>query len=207
MTIHPNPKTVLILGGGENLASREVLKHLNVRAIDVVDIDSTIFNLSKKNKLLLDINKGASKNAKVNLIVDDAFIFLKNNFKQYDIIISDLPDPSNDAIARLYSKHFFMLVKKNLHEKGIFVTQSGEIYYSNQAFSCIKNTVNEVFKFTKTYQTYVPSFGNWGFTIAANFDFDEKNHRTLPNELKYLTDSELANSFVMPKDILIKKTK
>ncbi|MDR6967094.1 spermidine synthase [Flavobacterium arsenatis] len=207
MTIHPNPKTVLILGGGENLASREVLKHLNVRAIDVVDIDSTIFHLSKHNKMLLDINKGASINPKVNLIVDDAFIFLKNNFKQYDVIISDLPDPSNDAIARLYSKQFFMLIKKNLDENGIFVTQSGEIYYSNQAFSCIKNTVNEVFEFTKTYQTYVPSFGNWGFTIAANSDFDEKTHSTLPNELKYLTDREYANSFVMPKDISIIKTK
>jgi spermidine synthase len=207
MTIHPKPKTVLILGGGENLASREVLKHLDVLAIDVVDIDSTIFYLSKHNELLLNINKGASKNPKVKLIVDDAFIFLKNNFSKYDVIISDLPDPSNDAIARLYSKQFFMLVKRNLDENGIFVTQSGEIYYSNQAFSCIKNTLDEVFEYSKTYQTYIPSFGNWGFIIAANSDFNENKHRTLPNDLKYLTEGEMLNSFVFPKDVTIKETK
>jgi spermidine synthase len=207
LTIHPNPKTVLILGGGENLASREVLKHENVVAIDVVDIDSTIFHLSKTNQLLKDINKSASLNPKVNLIVDDAFIYLKNCMKKYDVIISDLPDPSNDAIARLYSKQFFMLVKNNLKQDGIFVTQSGEIYFSNQTFSCIKNTVNEVFEYTKIYQTYVPSFGNWGFTIAANHNFEITNPRKLPENLKYLTPKEFEISFAIPKDIAVLETK
>ena len=207
LSMHPNPQTILILGGGENLASREVLKHPSVKSIDVVDIDQMMFDLSKQNKFLLKVNNRASLNPKVNLITDDAFTFLKNNIKEYDIIIADLPDPSVDAIAKLYSKQFFGLVKRSLQLNGIFVTQSGEVYYSNTAFSCIKNTVSEIFDHTKTYQVYVPSFGYWGYTIAKNSAIDEKNHRALPSNLKYLTDNVFINSFEMPKDIKIVSTK
>lgn len=207
MLMHEKPQNILILGGGENLASREVLKHASVKSIDVVDIDQMMFDLSKQNKFLLEVNKHASLNPKVHLITDDAFTFLKNNIKEYDVIIADLPDPSVDAIAKLYSKQFFGLVKRSLQPNGIFVTQSGEVYYSNTAFSCIKNTVSEIFDHTKTYQVYVPSFGYWGYTIAKNSEIDEKNHRALPSDLKYLTNSVFTNSFEMPKDIKIVATK
>ena len=207
LSMHENPKNILILGGGENLASREVLKHPSVKSIDVVDIDQMMFDLSKENQHILKVNQKASLNPKVNLITDDAFSFLKNSMKEYDVIIADLPDPSVDAIAKLYSKQFFGLVKRNLKSDGIFVTQSGEVYYSNTAFSCIKNTVSEIFDYTKTYQVYVPSFGYWGYTIAKNSEFDEKNHRKIPENLKYLTENVFVNSFEMPKDIQIVSTK
>lgn len=207
LLLHENPKNVLVLGGGENLASREILKHKGIERIDVVDIDSMMFHLSKTNKYILEINKKASLNPRVNMINDDAFTFLINNQGAYDVIISDLPDPSVDAIAKLYSKQFFSLAKRSLKKDGIFVTQSGEVYYSNTAFSCIKNTVNAVFPYTKTYQVYIPSFGFWGYTIAKNDDFDIEKHRTLPEEMKYLTDKIFVNSFEMPKDISIVETK
>ena len=207
LSMHENPKNILILGGGENLASREVLKHPSVKSIDVVDIDQMMFDLSKKNQHILKVNQKASLNPKVNLITDDAFTFLKNNIKEYDVIIADLPDPSVDAIAKLYSKQFFGLAKRSLKSDGIFVTQSGEVYYSNTAFSCIKNTVSEIFDYTKTYQVYVPSFGYWGYTIAKNSEFDEKNHRKIPENLKYLTENVFVSSFEMPKDISIVSTK
>lgn len=207
MLLHPAPKDILILGGGENLASREVLKHPYVKSIDLVDIDEVMLNLSQNNQYLLEINEKASLNPKVNLIADDAFTYLSNSVKDYDVIISDLPDPSIDAIAKLYSKQFFGLVKRNLKKDGIFVTQSGEVYYSNTAFSCIKNTVSEVFPNTKTYHVYVPSFGFWGYTIAKNNDFDENNHRGVPDNLKYLTNNNFTQAFQMPKDISIVSTK
>ena len=207
MLLHENPKNVLILGGGENLASREVLKHLGISSVDVVDIDSMMFHLSRTNKLFVKINDGAALNNKVNLVVDDAFIYLKNNFKPYDIIIADLPDPSNDALARLYSKQFFSLVKMNLKKNGIFVTQSGEIYYSNKTFSCIKNTVGSVFDHVKTYHTVVPSFGDWGFTLASNYPIDITKHRKVSADMKFLTESEYAHSFRLPKDLKIQTTK
>lgn len=207
LLLHPEPKNVLILGGGENLASREVLKHNYIKSIDVVDIDAAMFDLAKKNKFLLDINQKASLDPKVNLVTDDAFTFLSNNIKEYDVIIADLPDPSVDAIAKLYSKQFFGLVKRSMKEDGIFVTQSGEVYYSNTAFSCIKNTVSEIFPYAKTYQVYVPSFGFWGYTIAKNSDFDISYHRKVPGDLKFLTENVFKNAFEMPKDISIVQTK
>lgn len=207
LSMHKNPKNVLVLGGGENLASREILKHESITNIDVVDIDSTIFHLAKTDPLLLKINQGASKNKKVNLITDDAFIYLKNNFKLYDIIISDLPDPSNDALARLYSKQFFLLIKRSLKKDGVFVSQSGEIYFSNKTFSCIKNTVNEVFDNTTTYHTYIPSFGDWGFTLAYNNEAQINKDYKLPENLKFLNQFEFEKAFVFPNDIKILPTK
>lgn len=207
LLLHENPKRVLVLGGGENLASREILKHPNITRVDVVDIDSMMFHLSKTNKDILEINGRASLDPRVHMINDDAFTYLINNESTYDVIISDLPDPSNDAISKLYSKQFFGLAKQSLKSDGIFVTQSGEVYYSNTAFSCIKNTVSAVFSNVKTYQVYVPSFGYWGYTLAKNSEIKEQEFRPLPENLKYLTNSMFVSSFEMPKDIEIVPTK
>lgn len=207
LTLHKNPKRILILGGGENLASREVLKHKNVKHIDVVDIDEKMFELAKHNKYISHLNQNAANNPKVNLVLKDAFAFLNENNNKYDVVIADLPDPSNESLARLYSKQFFLLVKRNLNPNGIMVTQSGEIYYSNQVFSCIKNTVSDVFNYTETFHTYIPSFGDWGFTIASNNSFKDVSPRPLPDNLKYLSQNDVLSSFGMPKDIDIIKTK
>ena len=207
LSLHPKPERVLILGGGENLASREALKNRSVLQIDVVDIDSTMFHLAKTNRFLKKINGGAAWNSKVNLISQDAFTFLFTNENKYDVIISDLPDPTTEAIARLYSKQFFLMAKRNLTEKGVFVTQSGEIYFSNTVFSCINNTLNEVFQEVKPYHTYIPSFGDWGFIVAKNSAFSVKDLQLLPTELTYLDNEQAQQSFKLPKDIKIAKTK
>ncbi|NRD20305.1 polyamine aminopropyltransferase [Winogradskyella eckloniae] len=208
LAMHTSPKRVLILGGGENLASREVLKNHKVRQIDVVDIDSTMFQLAKENQYLKEINNHAATNDKVNLIAEDAFTFLFNNNEQYDIIIADLPDPTNQAIARLYSKQFFLMVKRNLKRDGVFVTQAGEIYFSNTVFSCINNTLKSVFETVKPYHTYIPSFGDWGFIIAKNSGLTNNiNANTLPKDLKFLNPNQVEQTFVFPKDIKIADTK
>lgn len=208
LAMHPNPKRVLILGGGENLASREVLKNFKVQHIDVVDIDSTMFHLAKENRYLKEINNGAAINEKVNLIAEDAFTFLFNNDLQYDIIIADLPDPTNQAIARLYSKQFFLMAKRNLKKDGVFVTQAGEIYFSNTVFSCINNTLKSVFEIVEPYHTYIPSFGDWGFIIAkygSNTETIDVN--SLPKDLKYLNQNQIEQTFIFPTDITIAETK
>ncbi|MFY7670694.1 polyamine aminopropyltransferase [Tenacibaculum sp. MEBiC06402] len=201
-------KNVLILGGGENLASREVLKHSQVESIDVVDIDPDIFKLAQTNSDLLEINQGAANNEKVNLIANDAFNYLYRTEKRYDLIIADLPDPANESIARLYSKEFYSLVKRCLKPDGISVTQAGEIYFSNRTFSCIYNTIGSVFDYQKEYQVYIPSFGNWGFVIGANTELDNLSAEKLPLEkLKFLDKKELNYALTLPKDIEIQETK
>lgn len=207
VTIHNEVESVLVLGGGENLVTRELLKHRKINHIDVIDIDSTMFYLSKNNFHLKKINQNAALNPIVNLIVDDAFVFLKNNFKKYDLIISDLPDPSNDALSRLYSKQFFYLVQNGLKDNGIFVTQAGEINLSNMAFNCIKNTINDVFTNVKAYHSYVPSFGHWGFVMASKNSISINNTVKLPDDLIFLDNYQFQNAFVFPNDIKFKSTK
>lgn len=208
ISLHKNPKSVLILGGGENLASREVLKHPGITRVDVVDIDSTMFHLAKRDPYFTKINEGAAKDIRVNLIAQDAFTFLYNEAKGYDIIIADLPDPTNEALARLYSKQFFLLAKQRLNKDGLFVTQSGEIYFSNSVFSCINNTLAPIFNYVKPYHSYIPSFGDWGFVMASDEEIEEENIKSvLPSDLKFLTENQFQMAFQFPKDITIKETK
>jgi spermidine synthase len=202
----PKPKTVLILGGGENLASREVLKHADIDRIDVVDIDSMMFHIARTNAYLRNINRDAARDKRVHLIAEDAFTFLNNNIERYDLIIADLPDPSSEAIARLYSKQFFLMVKRSLSDDGIFVTQAGEIYFSNTVFSCINNTLQQVFKQVKPFHAYIPSFGDWGFVMASSADMEPAPGAVLPEELRFLTAGQLAYSFMLPKDIAVSNT-
>ena len=167
-----------------------------------------MFHLAKENRYLKEINQDAALNNKVNLIPEDAFTFLFNNDDQYDIIIADLPDPTNQAIARLYSKQFFLMAKRNLKKDGVFVTQSGEIYFSNTVFSCINNTLESVFETVEPYHTYIPSFGDWGFIIAKHGSNNTViNPEALPKDLKYLNPNQVEQSFVFPLDITIAETK
>ncbi|WP_340198898.1 polyamine aminopropyltransferase [Ascidiimonas sp. W6] len=206
LVYHKSPRRVLILGGGENLASREALKDDRIEYIDVVDIDGEMFKLAKENILLKQINKNAALHQKVNLITEDAFTFLNSNRDLYDLIIADLPDPSNESIARLYSKQFFLMVKRNMKVDGIFVTQSGEIYFSNTVFSCINTTMNEVFDKVTPYHVYIPSFGDWGFNMAFRSSTNIKQLRSLPENLKYLNQTQLENLFEWPTDVILKET-
>lgn len=206
LVLHKKPERVLILGGGENLASREVLKDSSVAVIDVVDIDKEIFKLAKEHALIKKINENAALNKKVNLIAQDAFTFLNTCKIKYDLIIADLPDPVNENIARLYSKQFFLMVKRTLNKDGIFVTQSGEIYFSNTVFSCIHTTMQEVFERVEPYHVYIPSFGDWGFNMAFKTTEKPIRKKMLPDGLKFLNTTQLNHLYVWPTDVTIKNT-
>lgn len=204
---HSNPKNILVLGGGENLITRELLKHNKIQHIDVVDIDPEIFHLALNNHYLVSLNESAASDERVNLIVEDAFTYLKYANKQYDIIIADLPDPSNDVLAKLYSKQFFGLAKKCLNEQGVFITQSCDIYHSNLTFNCIRNTLNVVFENTKSFNVLIPSFGNWGFNMSSDSQLEIPSTNLVPEGLKFLDEIQLKNAFIFPKDIAFVKTK
>jgi len=201
-TLKQSVDKVLVLGGGENLATREIIKHPEVDRIDIVDIDSMIFKLAMEDVELSHINELSPFDPRVNMIVDDAFSFMHSNTEKYDLIIADLPDPNNQSLARLYSQQFFHYVKKSLEDDGVFITQSGDINTSNSVFSCIYNTMNEVFDGNLlVYHVYIPSFGDWGFIINSD-DFNPDAGR-LPPGLKYLDSVALVNNFTLPKDVLI----
>lgn len=205
MMLKTDVKDVLVLGGGENLVTRELVKYPEIETIDVVDIDTAMFRLALDNKDLIKINDLAPYDPRVSLIADDAFSFLYKNQNNYDLIIADLPDPNSESLARLYSQQFFNLVKRNLSKEGVFITQSGDINNSNSVFSCINGTLKEVFGKDRVipFHVYIPSFGDWGFNIGlsnANYTIDTSR---LPMGLKYLDKQSVESGFHFPKDVQI----
>jgi len=194
-------KQVLVLGGGEGLAIREILKYDEVEKIKVVDIDPAISRLAKENHLISRLNEEALQNTKVEIIHQDAFTFLKDESAKYDAIIIDLPDPSNESLARLYSDAFYKLCLKNLKTEGILVTQATSPHLSTKAFWSINETLRYAgFEYTYPYSAYIPSFGDWGFIMARQGP-KFVNHLRENIEYKFLEDKNFEHLFYFSKDI------
>lgn len=164
----PYAEQVLILGGGEGLLAREVLKSPRVQQITIVDLDPAVFRLGREHPYIRSLNRGALDDERVATIAQDASRFLSETENYYDLILVDLPDPSNEAVARLYSTWFFGMARHRLTANGVLATQATSPFHTRNAFWCIVKTLEESgFGHVLPYHTYVPSFGDWGFVLAA----------------------------------------
>jgi spermidine synthase len=168
MNLTTHREKVLILGGGDGLAVRELLKYKDIGQIDLVDLDPEITDLGKSHPVFTKLNENSLSDEKVKVFNQDAYKFIEKSPNIYNVIIIDLPDPSNESLGKLYSKEFYGLIKKVLAADGVVVTQSTSPYFAPDAFWCIHNTMDTVFETTIPYQTYVPTFGQWGFNVAVN---------------------------------------
>lgn len=195
-----HPGDILILGGGDGLAVREVLKY-DVQSIDLVDLDEEMIRICSSNKNITDINKGSLQNEKLTIHIIDAYEYLENNHKKYDLIIVDLPDPNSDALNKLYSNVFYRLCKKHLKEDGALVTQSTSPYFAPKAFWCIHKTIESEGFYVKPYHLEVPSFGDWGFNLAMNTPI--KDPFVIGVETRYLTEDNIDALFLFGKDEIV----
>jgi spermidine synthase len=157
---------VLILGGGDGLALREILKFKDVKNVTLVDIDPQMTLLGSTNPILTKANNNSFNDLRVKVVNIDANIYLSDTDQIFDLIISDLPDPNTIELSMLYSKEFFMLAKKHLTPYGVFVTQSTSPIYSNKSFLCIIKTMEAAGFGAAGYSNQVPTMGQWGFTIG-----------------------------------------
>jgi len=169
MITHPNPKSILVLGGGEGATLREVLKHPTVHKATMVDIDREFVNLCKR--YLKKWHKGSWNNSRVELIYDDALEYIKNTKSQFDVIIADLSDPVDKGPAiSIYTKESYSLIKKVLLPDGLFVTHATSMYcfpHKNISIRILK-TLTELFPKVDLYYEYIPSFGTlWTFIIGS----------------------------------------
>jgi spermidine synthase len=197
----PHRKEILILGGGDGLAVKEILKYPGVDGITVVDLDPEITILAQNHPMLLKLNQQSLKNPKVKIINQDAYKFIEESENLYDCIISDLPDPKNNSLARLYSREFYKLVKKRLTPAGIFISQSTSCYFAAKAFQCIGATMKSAgFKSVIPYHAYVPAFGDWGFYLASRFSPDI-DKMVIKVETKFLDPESKKALFHFPKDL------
>ncbi|TCN60919.1 polyamine aminopropyltransferase [Flavobacterium circumlabens] len=168
MSIAKNVSHVLVLGGGDGLAVREILKYKNVKTVTLVDLDQGMTKLFETNKVLTDLNGNSLNNPKVTVINTDAYIWAKSCKVKFDVAIIDFPDPSNYSLGKLYSLNFYQTVQRILQPDAAVVIQTTSPYFAPKSFWCINKTVMAVFPQVDAYHAYVPSFGEWGFTIAIN---------------------------------------
>ncbi len=194
-------KNILILGGGDGLAVREMLKYADVESITVVDIDPEIITISKKNKYIKAMNQESLEDARVTIKNEDAFVFLKERKEPFDIIISDLPDPNNTSLSRLYSREFYRLIRARLTKGGIFLTQATSPYFAKKAFWCINATIQEAGMKTYPYHLYIPSFGDWGFVLASEAELNT-NAIQIEVPTRYLENKIVRSLFTFPKDLI-----
>ncbi|MDR6785609.1 spermidine synthase [Pedobacter africanus] len=196
----PNAKKVLIMGGGDGLAVREVLKYPDVKEITLVDLDPGMTNLFKSNSMLLELNKSSLLSPKVKIINADAFTWIRNQQQKYDFIIIDFPDPSNYSVGKLYTNSFYRLVRSALSDHGLIVVQSTSPYVAPKSYWCVNQTLESVGFHTIPYHNYVPSFGDWGYIMAATGRPWVKPSN-FPADVRFITAEGMAQMLYFPKDM------
>jgi spermidine synthase len=199
MMLSQNPKRVLVLGGGDGLALREILKHQSVESITLVDLDPDMTALSKKFPPLADLNKHSFANPKVHVINQDAMIWLEREAGYFDTAIVDFPDPNNFALGKLYTTRFYRLLKAHLTPNAAVAVQSTSPLFARNSYWCILKTIAAAGFEVKPYYTAVPSFGVWGFALARVTPFEVPPH-ALPG-LRFLDDDGMHAMFVLSADL------
>ncbi|MEO0991369.1 MAG: polyamine aminopropyltransferase [Pseudomonadota bacterium] len=178
--VHPamasvaRPKTVLVLGGGDGMAVREVLRYADVEDVVLVDLDPRVTELFRDTPALALLNDGALSDRRVEIVAEDAWSYVADAARSFDVIVADLPDPKNLSLSKLYSVEFYQLALERLNFGGAFVTQAGSPLYARKAYWSIVETLESVpspgevdaVMDVTPYRMYVPSFGDWGFALA-----------------------------------------
>ncbi len=202
MTMSPSRRNVLILGGGDGFAVREVLKYKDVKTVDLVELDPKIIKIAKR-KPISTLNHRSLFNKRVKVHQMDAKLFFPTS-KSYHVIIVDFPDPSDRVISKLYTKEFFQRVVKSLAPGGIIVIQSNSTEDMPRVYWSIHHTLKSIGMKTKSYYVYVPSFGDWGFQIASFKNFIPGRKKVpVPNQT---LPKNLSTLFKLPAEVLESRT-
>jgi spermidine synthase len=195
----PRAKKVLILGGGDGLAAREVLRYPGVESIVLVDLDPEVTRLFSTSPVLRALNRDALKSSRVKIFNVDALQWLEKSSDLFDFIVVDFPDPSNYSLGKLYTSVFYRLLARHLAPEGLAVIQSTSPLYARQSFWCVVTTLENAGLVATPYHALVPSFGAWGFIIAGRRPFTPPAAYEL--EHRFLTPEVTRAMFLFPKDM------
>lgn len=198
MLVDP-PRRVLVLGGGDGLALREVLRYPSIEAVTLVDIDPDMTGLSERLPPLAELNGQAFKDPRVTVVNQDAYIWIDSASEPFDAAIIDFPDPNTFALGKLYTTRFFRLLQKRLRPDGVVAIQCTSPLFARHSFWCIVRTMEAAGFIVRPYQAAVPSFGVWGFSLARRTPFDLPTR--VPPGLRYLTAEMLPSLFALPADL------
>jgi spermidine synthase len=199
---HGRPARVLVLGGGDGMALREIYKHPSVGEAVVVDLDPEVTRLFANNPMLTRLNGGALSDPRTRVVNEDALVFLRRDRSLFDVILMDLPDPNDIALGKLYTKDFFRLASRRLRRGGVLATQATSPFYAREAYWCIAKTMRESLPgfSVAPYHAYIPSFGEWGFVLASSSPVDPASLRVeVPT--RFLNAGTVAGLFSFPEDL------
>jgi len=195
----PVPRRVLVLGGGDGLAVREVLRFPQVESITLVDLDPEMTRLFSTHPFLTALNQKSFLSPKVHIINADAFLWVDSSQDIFDFIVVDFPDPTSYSLGKLYTTVFYSTLSHHLSQQGLFVVQSTSPMFARKSFWCIAETIRQAGFKIYPYHVYVPSFGEWGYVLAGWHDYTPP--LSLPQGMRFLTVSGIPSMFEFPPDM------
>ena len=199
MAAHGGARKVAVLGGGDGMAVREILKYPGVESVTLVELDPAMTELFSKQPELLQLNAGALRSSKVRTINADAFSWLETSTETFDVMIVDFPDPTNFNIGKLYTNSFYALLDKHLAASGYAVIQTTSPLVARKSFWTVVSTIESVGLTATPYHAHVPSFGEWGYVVASRRPY--RLPTALPEGLRFLSLQSLPLLFDFPLDM------
>ena len=163
----PQARRVLVLGGGDGLAVREILKYPQIASVTLVDLDPEMTRLFSTNPMLTRLNQNSFNSPRVHVINADAFPWLDQHDDLFDFVVVDFPDPNNYSLGKLYTTAFYRLLAKHLTAEGLATVQSTSPLFARESYWCIAESLKQAGLRTYPYHVYVPAFGEWGFVLAG----------------------------------------
>jgi len=199
MLAHPDPRRILVLGGGDGLALREILKWPSVESVTLVDLDPGMTSLSTRFPPLADLNVHSFADPRVTVVNRDAMLWLQEVTESFDVAIVDFPDPNSFALGKLYTTRFYGLLRSRLAPGATVAVQCTSPLFARTSYWCIVRTLEASRFVVRPYQTAVPSFGVWGFVLARLEPFEVP--QAAPPGLRFLNDGALQAMFRFSEDM------
>lgn len=193
------PRKVIVLGGGDGMAVREVLKYPSVESVTLVELDPRMTDLFANDERLRKLNRDSLHSPKLRIVNEDAFSWLEKHDETFDVMIVDFPDPTNFSIGKLFTRSFYQLLAQRLSASGYAVIQTTSPLVARQSYWTVAETIEAAGLRTAPYHAMVPSFGEWGFIIASHRPYRQPDH--LPAGLRYLTLDLMPTLFSFPLDM------
>jgi spermidine synthase len=200
---HPDPKQVLVIGGGDGGTIREIMKHKKVELATLCEIDGLVIDKSVEllPSMACEID---GKNPRVKLHVDDGLAYIREHQNEFDVIMVDSTDPIGPAVG-LFEEDFYRLVFGALKEDGIMIAQSESPFYHAEIQKNMYGNLRAVFPIVEMYQAFIPTYpsGFWSFAFASKKyhpvkDFDRKRAAARDFYTKYYNEDLHLGAFMLP---------
>lgn len=203
LSLLPSPSRVLVLGGGDGLAVREILRHRSVQSVTLVDLDPDMTELSERFPALAQLNGNSLNDRRVTVVNQDAFLWVQQDGPTFDAAILDFPDPGTFSVGKLYTTRFFRLLKQRLAPGAAIAVQCTSPLVAPRSYWCIIATLEAAGFHVRPYQVAVPSFGIWGFALAAAepFPLPSAIAPEVASQLRFLDRQSLVGLFQFPLDV------